>query len=73
MRSSAIGTSERAEKIRTYNYPQNRVTDHRVETSWNKLNFIIEGNLEDICEALIDYEVEKKIEDYQRLIKQKKD
>jgi peptide chain release factor 1 len=67
----AIGTSERAEKIRTYNWPQNRVTDHRVGTSWNKLNFIIEGSLEDICETLIDYEVEKSLENYYELIKAK--
>src|SRR6185369_8330964 len=62
LRSSAIGTSERAEKIRTYNYPQNRVTDHRIETSWNKLNSILEGDLQEICEKLIDYEIEKKLE-----------
>jgi len=61
LRSSMIGTAERAEKIRTYNYPQNRITDHRLGRSWNKLNFIIEGDLEELCQKLIDYEVEKKI------------
>ena len=54
-----IGTAERAEKIRTYNFPQNRVTDHRLGISWNKLNFIIEGDLEELCQKLTDYEVEK--------------
>lgn len=61
LRSSSIGTAERAEKIRTYNYPQNRVTDHRLGISWNKLNFIMEGDLEDLCQKLINYEVERKI------------
>ena len=59
LRSSMIGTAERAEKIRTYNFPQNRVTDHRLGISWNKLNFIIEGDLEELCQKLTDYEVEK--------------
>jgi peptide chain release factor 1 len=61
LRSSMIGTAERAEKIRTYNYPQNRLTDHRINQDWYKLNHIIEGDLEEICQRLIDYEVEKKI------------
>jgi peptide chain release factor 1 len=61
LRSSVIGTAERSEKIRTYNWPQNRVTDHRLGISWNKLNFIIEGDLEELCQKLVDYEVEKKI------------
>jgi len=61
LRSSMIGTAERSEKVRTYNYPQNRVTDHRTGTSWNKLNFIMEGDLTELCQKLIDYEVEKKL------------
>jgi peptide chain release factor 2 len=61
LRSSMIGTAERSEKIRTYNYPQNRITDHRLGISWNKLNFIISGDLEELCQKLIDYEVEKRI------------
>jgi len=61
LRSSMIGTAERSEKIRTYNYPQNRITDHRLGISWNKLNSIIEGELEELCQKLIDYEVEKKL------------
>ncbi|RHZ36987.1 PCRF domain-containing protein [endosymbiont GvMRE of Glomus versiforme] len=68
LRSSAIGTSERAESIRTYNYPQNRVTDDRLRTSWNKLKHVIEGDLEEICQKLIDYEIEKKLESCQKLI-----
>jgi peptide chain release factor 1 len=61
LRSSMIGTAERSEKIRTYNYPQNRVTDHRLGMSWSKLNFIMEGDLEELGKRLIDYEVEKKL------------
>jgi peptide chain release factor 1 len=49
---AAIGRSMRAEKIRTYNYPQNRVTDHRIGKSWHKLERIIEGDLTDVAEAL---------------------
>jgi len=45
---SAIGRGMRAEKIRTYNYPQNRVTDHRVPKSWGNLESVIEGNLDKI-------------------------
>ena len=48
----AIGRSMRAEKIRTYNYPQNRVTDHRIGKSWHKLDRIIDGDLEDVVSNL---------------------
>lgn len=48
----AIGRSMRAEKIRTYNYPQNRVTDHRIGKSWHKLDKIVEGDLEDVLSSL---------------------
>jgi peptide chain release factor 1 len=61
LRSAMIGTAERSEKIRTYNYPQNRVTDHRVKIDWHKLDLIIKGDLKDICQALINYEIEKNI------------
>jgi len=45
---SAIGRAQRAEKIRTYNYPQNRVTDHRINQSWYSLETIMEGDLEKV-------------------------
>ena len=50
---SAIGRSMRSEKIRTYNYPQNRGTDHRIGKSWHKLGRIINGELGDVIGALI--------------------
>ena len=52
-RKSKIGTGDRAEKIRTYNYPQNRVTDHRIGLTLMHLDKVMEGNLEEVIEALI--------------------
>ncbi len=49
---SAIGRNMRAEKIRTYNYPQNRVTDHRINQSWHQLDSIIEGDLAPVIKAV---------------------
>ena len=50
---SVIGRGMRAEKIRTYNYAQNRVTDHRINKSWHNLEDIIEGKMQKITEAMI--------------------
>lgn len=51
-RALQVGSGERNEKIRTYNFPQNRVTDHRVGKSWHNLDKILEGDLDDIQKAL---------------------
>ncbi|OGE28042.1 peptide chain release factor 1 [Candidatus Daviesbacteria bacterium RIFCSPHIGHO2_01_FULL_40_11] len=51
-RAAQVGTGERSEKIRTYNYPQNRVTDHRINKSWHNLDRILEGDLNDIIKTL---------------------
>jgi len=51
-RRSQVGSGERAEKIRTYNYPQDRVTDHRIGQNFHNLPGIMEGNLDDIVDAL---------------------
>ncbi len=50
-RKEQIGSQERAEKIRTYNFPQNRVTDHRINKSWYNLEEIMDGNLDPILKA----------------------
>ncbi len=50
-RREQIQTAKRAEKIRTYNYPQNRITDHRINKSWHNLEDIVNGNLEPIIKA----------------------
>ena len=59
-RKSLIGTGDRSEKIRTYNYPQNRVSDHQVNLTLNKLDIIMEGNLEELIIALIQYDREMR-------------
>ncbi len=53
LRKNKLGTGSRSEKIRTYNYPQNRVTDHRIGLTLNKLDVIIDGKLDEVIDALV--------------------
>jgi len=64
-RRSKIGSGDRSEKIRTYNYPQNRVTDHRINFTIQQLDRIMEGKLDSIVDALINEEYERKLNDTQ--------
>ena len=61
-RLQKIGTGDRSEKIRTYNYPQNRVTDHRINFSLMELDRVMEGNIDAIIEALINEDQRMKLE-----------
>jgi peptide chain release factor 1 len=51
-RKGQVGTGDRSERIRTYNFPQNRVTDHRIGLTLHKLESMLEGDLEEILSAL---------------------
>ncbi|NMD70050.1 peptide chain release factor 1 [Bacillus sp. DNRA2] len=62
VRKSAVGTGDRSERIRTYNYPQNRVTDHRIGLTLQKLDQIIEGKLDEIIDALIIADQSSRLE-----------
>lgn len=61
-RKSAVGTGDRSERIRTYNFPQNRVTDHRIGLTIQKLDQILDGELDEFIEALILHEQTEKLE-----------
>lgn len=60
-RQSLVGSGDRSDKIRTYNYPQNRVTDHRINLTMYSLDKIMDGAIDDILEALIVYENAEKM------------
>ncbi|WP_268913283.1 peptide chain release factor 1 [Lentilactobacillus sp. SPB1-3] len=61
-RKSAVGSGDRSERIRTYNFPQNRVTDHRIGLTLNKLDRVMNGELDDIIDALIVSDQAQKLE-----------
>ncbi|MBO4326824.1 MAG: peptide chain release factor 1 [Clostridia bacterium] len=60
-RRSQVGTGDRSERIRTYNYPQNRVTDHRIDLTLYKLDAVLSGDLDEIIDALITDDQAKKL------------
>ena len=61
-RKSAVGTGDRSERIRTYNFPQNRVTDHRIGLTLQKLDTILSGKLDEVIDALIMADQTQKLE-----------
>lgn len=61
-RKSAVGTGDRSERIRTYNFPQSRVTDHRINLTIQKLDQILSGKLDEIIDALLMWEQSQKME-----------
>ena len=60
-RKDQVGTGERSERIRTYNFPQNRVTDHRIELTLYNLPTFMEGDIDPLIEPLMTHDLEEKL------------
>ena len=62
-RRSLIGSGDRSQRIRTYNFPQNRVTDHRINLNQHNLAAVLDGDLDSLVESLTRHEQERRLED----------
>jgi peptide chain release factor 1 len=62
-RKTQVGTGDRSERIRTYNFPQNRVTDHRIGLTLHRLEQVLEGSLDEIIDALITHYQTENLKD----------
>ncbi len=62
IRSSQVGSGDRSERIRTYNFPQNRITDHRIELTLYKLDRVMEGDLDDLTIPLVNHFYQEKLQ-----------
>ena len=60
-RKQQVGSGDRSEKIRTYNFPQNRLTDHRIGLTLHQLEYVMEGKLQPIVDALIAYDTSERL------------
>ncbi len=60
-RKDQVGSGDRSDKIRTYNFPQDRVTDHRLKQSWHSINLIMEGDIDEIIQTVKDFFAAGKI------------
>ncbi|MCS7091534.1 MAG: peptide chain release factor 1 [Limisphaera sp.] len=65
-RRAQVGTGERNERIRTYNFPQNRVTDHRIDLTLYNLGAILDGELDPVIEPLLAYDLQQRLEEWTR-------
>ena len=61
-RKLQVGTGDRSERIRTYNYPQSRVSDHRIGLTLYKLDAILDGDLDELIDALLTFEQTEKLQ-----------
>ena len=60
-RKSQVGSGDRSERIRTYNFPQNRITDHRIGLTLYKLDLILDGEIDELVEALVESDAESRL------------
>ena len=60
-RKSQVGTGDRSERIRTYNYPQGRITDHRISLTLHSLESFLNGNIDDMIDALLTADTAEKL------------